>query len=465
MNKFLSLALVLWALVPPCSARVDADCLWFRDGDTLYGRLLEIEPGRVIRWQHADASGHIDFKPENVTQIDLSPRPLTGASTNASCKLWLANGDTLAGNLVSCSRDALTFDTWYAGKLIIPRRSLQTLSFNPHSPVLFDGPTGIEGWTQGNAVKGIIAEAGQWTYRNGAFYADKSASIARDVKLPDRSQIQFDLAWKGPLNLAIALYTDSMQPILLTDKENGPDFGGFYSLRFYNTLFINLTPIRKKEPLRALGEQLIVQSLNQKDRMHVDLRMDKESRQIVLFLDGALIKDWIDPGGFAGQGTGLRFVNNSSGSAAVKMSNLRVSKWNGVLEDAAAEVSDPSHDVVYLESGAKISGAVASIADGKISLLTVGGTTNVPLTSASAIEFAHFQGERPPAAAVNTHATFVQGGAITFKLLAWRPGGIEGTSPDFGQVKFDPAAFGRLQFLDAAPKKADSPDGRTPVSP
>jgi hypothetical protein len=246
-----------------------------------------------------------------------------------------------------------------------------------------------------------------------------------------------------------------MQPILLTDKENGPDFGGFYSLRFYNTLFINLTPIRKKEPLRALGEQLIVQSLTQKDRVHVDLRLSKESHQVALFLDGALIKDWIDPSGFAGQGTGIRFVNNSTGSAAVKMSNLRVSKWNGVLEDASSEIPDPAHDVVFLESGAKISGAVESIADGKISLLTVGGTTNVPLTAASAIEFAHFLGERPPAAAVNTRATFVQGGAVTFQLLAWRPVGVEASSPDFGKVKFDPAAFGRLQFLEAAPKKPE----------
>jgi hypothetical protein len=455
MNKCLQRALVLCATVAPFLAHADADCLSFRDGDTLYGKLLEIQPGSVVRWQHEDASGQIDFKPDNVSQIDFSPHPVTGASTNATCKLWLANGDALAGNLVGCGRDTLTFDTWYAGKLSIPRRSLQTLAFNPHSPVLFDGPTGMDGWTQGNAVKGIIAESGQWTYRNGAFYADKSASIARDVKIPDRAQIQFDLAWKGPLNLAIALCTDSMQPILLTDKENGPDFGGFYSLRFYNTLFINLTPIRKKEPLRALGEQLIVQSLTQKDRVHVDLRLSKESHQVALFLDGALIKDWIDPSGFAGQGTGIRFVNNSTGSAAVKMSNLRVSKWNGVLEDASSEIPDPAHDVVFLESGAKISGAVESIADGKISLLTVGGTTNVPLTAASAIEFAHFLGERPPAAAVNTRATFVQGGAVTFQLLAWRPVGVEASSPDFGKVKFDPAAFGRLQFLEAAPKKPE----------
>ena len=189
MNRFSCIAqtgwLALCAAAAPMSAHADADCLSFRDGDVLYGKLLEIQSGSLIRWQHADASEPIDFKPENVAQIDFSPRPLTVGRTDYSCKLWLANGDALAGNLIACDRDALTLDTWYAGKLKIPRRALQTLAFNPRTPVVFDGPTGLDGWTQGNAVKGIIGESGLWSYRNGAFYADKAASIARDMKLPD----------------------------------------------------------------------------------------------------------------------------------------------------------------------------------------------------------------------------------------------------------------------------------------
>ena len=422
----------------------------------LYGKLLDIQPGNLIRWQHPDASEPIDFKPESVAQIGFAPRPSTAGRTDYSCKLWLANGDALAGNLVACDRDALTLDTWYAGQLKIPRRALQSLAFNPRTnQVLFDGLTGLDGWTQGDAAKGAIGESGQWSYRNGAFYADKAASIARDLKLPDRAQIQFDMAWRGPLFLAIAFYTDSLQPIRLDTKENGPDFGAFYSLRFASTIFVTLTPIRKRDPLHALGEPLIIQSLSQKDRVHVDVRMSKAERRVALFIDGMLVKDWIDPGGFAGEGTGIRFVNNPS--SVVKLSNFRVSKWNGVLDDNATEAPDPSHDVLLLESGARASGAVVSIADGRISLLTAGGATNVPLAAASAVEFARFQGQPPPAAAVNAHATFRQGGAVTFELLAWRPDGVAGRIPDIGKVTFDPAAFARLQLLAAEPKTADEP--------
>ena len=95
--------------------------------------------------------------------------------------------------------------------------------------------------------------------------------------------------------MAVALYTDSLQPILLTAKDQGPAFGAFYSLRFQSPYFISLTPIRKNDPLRSLD--LMVPSLSNKDRVHVDLRMSKPDHRIVLFLDGVMIKEWIDPAG------------------------------------------------------------------------------------------------------------------------------------------------------------------------
>jgi len=442
--------MVLAGLLPlgvaaaPAPTNAAGDCLSFRDGDVLYGKLLEIQPGHHMQWQHPDASEPIDFKLDSVAQIDFAPRPSTAASTNSACKLWLANGDLLTGKLIGCDNTSMSLETWYAGSLKIPRRALQTLALNPRTPILFDGLTGLDGWTQGNAVKGISTESGQWVYRNGAFYSDKAASIARDLKLPDQSRIQFDMVWRGPLSLAIALYTDSLQPILLSDRDNGPDFGGFYSLRFLNTVFVSLTPVRKKGPLLSLGDPLIIQSLTQKDRMHVDLRVSKADRRVALFLDGGLIKDWIDSGGFAGEGTGLRFVNQAG--STVKVTNLRVTQWNGVMEGASAESPDPAHDVVTLEAGGKVSGAVVGIANGQISMVTTAGATNVPLAGASAIDFAPFQGLATTASAVNTRATFVQGGSVTFELLSWRPDGVAGLSPDFGKVTFDPAAFDRLQF-------------------
>jgi hypothetical protein len=445
----------------PPSTNTPADSLFFRDGDMLYGKLLAIEPGNAVRWQHPDAAEPIEFKPESVSQIEFSPGKATGAQTNSSCRVYFRNGDTMEGNLVSCNRDSLTIQTWYAGRLTILRgvsqNPIQTVAFLPRQPAMFDGLTGMDGWTQGDAVKAFATESGQWVYRHGAFYANKAASIARDLNLPDRSEIQFDLAWKGGFNVAVALYTDSLQPILLAAKDSGPDFGAFYSLRFQSPYFIGLTPIRKNDPIRSLGD-LIVPSLSNRDRIHVDLRMSKPDHRVVLFLDGVMIKEWITPAGFTAEGKGLRFVQN--GGASIKLSHLRVSAWNGVLDQAPAAVSpDPAHDMISMESGAKTSGLIQTIADGQISFLGAGGLTKISLNTVSAIDFAGIAAEASKTVSGNVRATFARGGIVTFDLLSWRPDAMLVSSPVFGKATFDPAAFSRLQFVAPEPKSAEEPKG------
>jgi len=312
----------------------------------------------------------------------------------------------------------------------------------------------MEGWTQGKPVAAFAGESGQWTYRDGAFYASKAASIARDLKLPDVAEIHFDVAWKGPLNLAIALYTDSLQPILLTGKEAGPDFGGFYSFRFQNTVFIDMMPIKKREPLRSLG-QLIIPSLNNRSRLHVDLRVSKPQRKIALFFDDELVKEWDDTAGFAGEGTGMRFVQNPGG--VVKLSNLRISHWNGVFEQTLQESADLAQDVFWLDDGTKLTGTLKSMADGKLLARATNGPIEIPLAKLQAIDFAHATNSAPPAQTATVRATFAHGGGLTFDLESWRPGEMTVRSPDFGEAKINPAAFSRLQFL--LPEKKTGPKG------
>ncbi|MGO8699418.1 MAG: hypothetical protein ACLQVY_17060 [Limisphaerales bacterium] len=461
MNKFCSqFAASLVALFAAANSLFaqPSDGIVFRNGDVLYGKLLAIQPRGAVRWQHPDAAEPIEFKLDSVAQIDFAGHK--AASATGSCRAYCGNGDSFEGDVIAGDRDSVVFDTRYAGKLKVARKALQSLAFSPREPVVFAGIDGLEGWTQGSAQQfNLPAQAyanatGQWLCRNGAFYADKSASIARDVKLPDVADIQFDLAWKGALNLAVALYTDSLQPIALAAKENGPDFGGFYSLRFTYTVTIGLTPIRKNDPIRTLGD-LIVPSLNQKDRLHVDVRVSKPQHRIFLYFDGALIKEWNDTNGFAGEGTGVRFVQQSMGGT-LKLANLRVTKWNGILEPAAAP-SDGTHDTVSLESGAKISGDIEAIANGQVTVKSSSGSEQIPLSKITGMEFARLPGEAPKPLDANVHVTLAQGGALTVKLLDWKPDAAVMESPAFGKATFDPASFSRLKFLPFTRKESDEP--------
>ncbi|MGD0813694.1 MAG: hypothetical protein ABSA83_08835 [Verrucomicrobiota bacterium] len=442
--------------VPPKSSPASnaaQDILLFRNGDLLYGRLAAIDVTGAVQWHQPDAAQQIQFKPGSMAQIDFPAPNNAAAPSNTSCRLLLANGNALEGNLISCDREAVALQTWYAGRLSVPRASLRSLVFTKNWPVVFDGIAGLGGWTQAASAAAAPGESGQWTYRNGAFYAAKTASIARDLKLPDVAEIQFDLAWQGPLNLAIALYTDSLLPVLLSAKNQSPDFGGFYSLRLDNAFYrsIDLWPIKKNELDRRLG-QLPFPFLGNKDRMHVDLRVSKPQHKIALSLDDKLVKEWVDPQGFAGEGTGMRFVQNPGG--VTKLSRLRVTHWDGIFDEPAADVT---HDAFWPEDGAQVAGAIDSISNGKLAFRTTHGPMEIPLVRLKALAFARRQDNSPEIKAGNVRATFAQGGVLTFILESWRPDVMIIRSADFGRARINPAAFTRLRFLFPEKKAGEEP--------
>jgi len=246
---------------------------------------------------------------------------------------------------------------------------------------------------------------------------------------------------------------------------------------------MQLMRIKKREPLgqSSLGD-LVVPSLSQTNRIHMDLRISKPQHSVALFIDGAMIKQWIDPNGFAGEGKGVRFVQNPPGGA-VKISNLMVSQWDGVLEEGRPADIDLSRDTAWLSDGSILSGTVEAINAGKMMFQSKNNTVEIPLARLRNLEFAQPRGPalalRPQAgtptattnqwqpvpsssrfsaaAPGNTRASFAQGGAVNFKLENWSPEAVTVHSPAFGKAKFNPVAFVRFQFLEAQADTKPSP--------
>jgi hypothetical protein len=428
------------------------DTLLLCNGDSLDGSLLSIEARHGLLWKHADVAEPVEFKLERVSQLDLHPPAPPDRGTNYPCKVSLTRGDVLEGSLVSCTRDTLCLQTWYAGQLKIPRKQVQSIYFFQTTPDIFTA-TGPEGWTQG-AVTGALAgavpgiEAGQWTFRDGAFYAGKSASIARDIKLPDTTDLQFDLGWSGSLTLSVALYTDSLQPILIADKDNAPKFGAFYSMRF-QPLFVDVARIKQKVDLVSFP-LAVVPAFSQTNRVHIDIRARKKSNTLALAVDGQWLQVWNDTNGFVGEGTGVRFVHNGMGQ--VRLSNLRLAPWDGIWEADQTNLPPSDQDVAWLTNTTTLAGVMESLADGKMTLRGKRDKVEIPLGRVRRLAFAPPQEEPAKELPGTVHAIFAHGGPVTFQLENWAAEGVSLCSPVFGQAKFDPNAFRRLVFrpLDTA---------------
>jgi hypothetical protein len=456
-SRFLGFVGALLALTAQCTGVLAAEApgelsatprlqrreaLVFRNGDLLYGALESIRPEAGIRWRHSDVEQVIEFAPENVSEIHF---PTTRKQVQVSpsvCRVQLINRDELEGAIVGFDETNAVLQTWYAGEITLPRNRIQLITPVPaEGATVFQGPVGLEGWTIGKVVS-ALGDAGEWKYKNGAFYATNAASIARKLSLPDGANIEFDLAWKGMFQLAIAIYTDYLQPINLANKDTEPEFGGFYSLQL-NSFSANLLPVKKNDPLRYLG-QISVPAFNQKNAAHVEIRASKPKKVVALYVDGQLLKQWVDAEEFAGQGTGVRFVHQGQGK--VKLSNLRVSEWDGQFEEKPGPAIGGKQDIAKLRNGDKVSGHVELIQDGKLTVSS--GTTRlvIPLTRVKQIELAGqpVDPSAPPSA--NVRAVFQRGGAVSFHLETWDQDKILGSSSNFGKLTFDASAFASVEL-------------------
>ncbi len=431
------------------------DTLLFENGDVLLGNLQSLEPGKALSWSRADTLQPIEFSPERLSEIRLHAQ--SANSENAS-RIQFFDGDEFEGNILGLDSEKVTVDSWYAGKVALSRKAVRAVTpAAPPRAITFKGPDGIEGWTMGKVT--TVPDAGVWSYRDGAFFASKSSAIARDVNLPERASIQFDLHWKGSLGVAVALYTSYLQPINLANKDNEPEFGGFYSLQLNNTFNTQLISVKKHETggNPTLGI-VTVPAFHQKDNARVEVRVDKKRHLIALLVDGALINRWFDAEGFAGTGTALRFVHHGTGS--IKLNNLLVTDWDGQFEEPLFPVATNKVDVAKLRNGDQVSGTLNNMRDDQVVLTSVEGKKmEIPWKRVKQIEFRKPESEPSNYRGANAvQAFYNRGGSLKFTLEKWNAQGILATSPDFGTLLLNPSAFDRIRLktdkLDA-PKAPD----------
>lgn len=423
------------------------DHIWFANGDHLHGQLVSIDPSNGVVWKHNSISDTIVFPISTVAKISLGERPQQTLTPNNPCRLRLINQNELEGNLIAFSENDITLETHYAGKLVIPKRRIDSITpFVPNPRIIYEGPTSIDGWTVSSSpVEG--AQPASWRYSNGAFITTQSGSIARDLKLPDMASIEFDVAWQNYMSIAIALYANTLFPIQLAEKDNGPDFGAFYSLQVnFNT--VNLMMIKKGVPLNSMGIGFLP-GIERKTSAHFMIRVNKPERTIYFFIDGNLVKMWQDPAEFAGSGTCIRIVNQVA--CPLKISNIVVSHWDGRTDTPTNKIDNAKTDFIFLINNDSVSGKIKAFKNNKFIVQAAFGEVEVPFNRISQIHFSMLEREPAPNFKPDFIAFFKKRGSLSLNLERWENGKIIATNPIFGSAAYDLSAFKLLIF------KPDSP--------
>ena len=432
----------------------------FKNGDFLNGHLASFDTKGESEWRHPDTDAPIALSSGLISKLVLDGRPFEDGPVN-SWKLHLHNGDSIEGTDPVLEEDMLRLQAINLGEIKVPKpliaKMVQVLQ---RRPPIYRGFENIDGWRVGDVnTEGL--ESGVFTYTNKAVYAFKAASLARDFDLPDIATINMNIAWKGTLGIAIGLYTDTLEPISLLNKEEEDPFGGFYSLAIFNQGAV-LRAITHKDPIRTLG-QMFVPVLNQRDHTRLEIRVSKPMNAVQLAMDGEVVHTFIDPKGFIGEGTGIRIVHQGRG--AVRISDFEIRRWNGEIEGAAQASPFKDADVVWVDGLPQVSGTVTGISPSDVTVRRSNQTSTIAAADVRRIEFKPRSFETSNASPPNARVRFSNGDQITMRVRSIN--GLEALVDGFG-VSGVAVARGTVEEIDfgaVASKQIEEEDESDFVSP
>ncbi len=412
----------------PMPLQTEGDLLQFVDGSAMHGELRGMDAGHGLHWQHRDARYPIDLRPTDVDFIRFVHA--TSMNLAPTCHIRFANGDDLFGSLISLDADDLEFNTWFGGTLKIARSSIEAVTFlSKNYSILYEGPSDATGWVIGNNGPQ------SWAYRDGSFVTQGPGMLGRDFKLSGSSTIEFDLSWIGYFDLVADIYSDMLDHF---DYDNNS-----YMLDFSHDQVL-LQRVHGTSPPVNLGNAAMP-NLQGRGKIHITVHCNKDEGTVSVFVDNTLVKRWKDSGGFSANGGGVLFENRIGGST-VKLSNFRVSRWEGRFEPQSASNPSTNADSVCFLNHDKAAGKIAAIKDGKIDLLLEGVMLHVPIERVTQIDFAQPSAGAEPRGPWQVRAMFPGGGSVSFQLRKWDDKQVSGQSTVFGDLSFQPGAIRELEF-------------------
>ena len=403
--------------------------LQLTDGSSLHGALNAIDDTNGLVWAHPAAKQPLGFSLSNISLVRFESAQQPPQSFTPTCRFQFKNGDELMGNIQSIADNTVRFKSWF-GDVEAALPALEMILFSARGyNLLYEGPTGTNGWRVGRNPR-------SWEYRDGAFIANGADLLGRDFGITGSSTLEFDLAWNGSFSLSITLYAQVIDRF---------DYSSSAYLVYLGTGSVSVQRVQAGAGAVMLG-QTQVPDMFRRNKMHFEIRCNKEEATISLFADGKFIQRWKDTsqGGFVAKGGGIVFFSQVE-ARALRLSNIRVTEWDGRFEPDALTNAPTDMDVVYLANRDKVFGKVVNLEETKATVETKQTKLDIPLERVTQIRFAKSD------SVTNTlpnevRASFPGGESVVFKLDHWSPTEVKGTSRTFGPLSFDPKNFRQVQF-------------------
>lgn len=331
--------LILAALISAPTAGL-ADEVSLADGGVLTGEVLSMSTDGVLKMRAEVAPEALSIHPAAVRQVSFSKASPTAIDHDA--RIRLTNGDLIPCDLRAITPERMDVRTSYAGDLSIPRKVIDRLQLGIRPrQVILAGP----------------GDAGDWRISNNDWMIDQDLLVSsgtghagRDVPdLPSSFALSFLLKWEQRPAFKVFFCSDPT-------RGSGGNLDRYY-LQFNTSGFELKRQSTGQTSYPGLGVLNVLPDRFEDRDVHIELRVDRGSRMIQLFLDGEFEGRFPDPVDTVPEASGIVFESATSTENGHRVSQLSIRHWDASGDrHESEERGNPAADAIIDHDGQRFSG-------------------------------------------------------------------------------------------------------------
>lgn len=417
------------------SAKVD-----FINGDTITGSIVNMQKDS-LEFKSSHFPQNARFNKDSVLSVTFPSKktelPIDFQQANHVAELNLKGRfgyedeqGVLRGQITQINDSSIELSTWFAGPLTVDRSLIHSIKILSNDSELYRGPNSLKEWTSSTSQDA-------WKYGNGALISSTTCgSLAKDVPLPDKAHLSFDLEWKNYLGLSLSFYANA--------KESPTNY---YELRLQNN-YMYMQKFLKGERSPQLDRRPN-SNLNQpSDSARFDIYMDKKRGEFHVFVDGKKAHTFTDHSPSVDKFGTFLFLRNYSENR-MRLNNMIIKKWTNTLlsatDEGAFDQLDGEGQRLLLANGDAVIGKIGKIKDGLLAVETTHTSLQIPLSRIPKINFPS-EPNQPKAEIQDIKAYFKEGGWIIIAAERIDEHHIYGMNHAIGEHTFRLDAFEKIDF-------------------
>lgn len=406
------------------------DNITLKNGDFITGSLVEINEDQSVLFNFKEASEPLKIDAKQISKINLDLENTNPKSHSE--RVFLSNGDEIPCDIKSIDADKISFSTSFAGDFTVPRNQITKINFdNKVESIVYAGPTEKDKWDT----------LDNWKINNDALYVNGRGTAAIKLDLPNNFILRYTLEWKGD---SPKFKTHFGGRSNTTQEKIDRYYMDFNAAGFQMTRVTS----RKFDPLGKYSQNMRDLKNN---RVNIELRVDRQGNDILLFVDDEQVAKFSDDSGNPPIGSWLIFESNQGNSENLTIRNIKVIEWAGtaLTKGKQKEVVQVDADVLRDDQNLRYTGTIEKIKTvGTKRFLVFNSkfsknSLEVPFEKASVIFFKKDENtpKTPPA---NFVAELDGGGKISLGTTTLKDGKANTTHPILGKCSIARSAISSL---------------------